>query len=380
VTAALGRPVRLGYVGAGNLAQKVHLPNFAGIDGCELVALAEVRRDLGERVQRRFGIARRYAGHHEMAADPAIDAIAVSAPFALQGEIARDCLRAGKHVFMEKPMAVSLAQADRILAAEREGSARLMVAYMKRYDAGNELVHATVAQWRRTGELGRLRYVRAHGFCGDWEAGIDVPVERSDEPPPRADAPPLPDWLPPNQAGRYVGYLQQYTHNVNLLRYFLDAGDDAQVRHVDLDDDGRTGVAVLSVGGVRCVLETGALAYHRWDEHTQAYFERGWVHTWAPPLWLRNSVAEVEIYRAAEAGAAGALGALGVQHTITRAVPEPRWSWAYKREAEHFVECLRTGSPFRSSGQDTRTDVRLFEEIFRRWLAARTEAGSLGGR
>jgi predicted dehydrogenase len=366
--AGLGRTVRLGYVGAGNLAQRVHLPNFAAITGGELVALAEVRRDLGERVARRYGIPRRYADHRELAADPEIDAVAVSAPFAVQGEIARDCLLAGKHVFMEKPMAVSLAQADRILAAEREGGARLMVAYMKRYDAGNELVHATVRQWRRTGELGRLLYVRAHGFCGDWEAGIDTPVERTDEAPPRAAAAPLPDWLPPHQAGRYLGYLQQYTHNVNLLRWLLDAGDDAQIRHVDLDADGRTGIVVLTVGGARCLLETGALAYHRWDEHTQVYFERGWVHTWAPPLLLRNSVAEVEIYRADEEGVAGALGEMGVRHTVTRALPEPRWSWAYKREAEHFVECLRTGAPFRSSGQDTRTDVRLFEDVFRHWL------------
>jgi hypothetical protein len=98
---------------------------------------------------------------------------------------------------------------------------------------------------------------------------------------------------------------------------------------VDLDEDGQTGVVVLRVGGVRCVLESGRLRYHKWDEHTQAYFERGWMHTWAPPLLLRNAVAEVEIYRSDEAsrgGAAGELGQMGVEHTITRALPEPRWS------------------------------------------------------
>jgi predicted dehydrogenase len=365
----LNRAVRLGYVGAGNLAQKVHLPNFASLPGCTLLGLAEVRRALGEDVQRRFGIPRLYGTHRELAADPEIDAIAVSAPFALQGEIARDCLLAGKPVFMEKPMAISLAQADRMLAAAREGGARLMVAYMKRYDAGNELAHEVIAQWRRTGELGALRYVRAHGFCGDWQAGIDVVVSRSDEPPPAApNTDLLPDWLPAAHGRRYVLYLQQYTHNVNLLRYLLDAGDDAQVTQVDLDPDGYSGVVVLRVAGVRCVLETGSLRYHRWDEHTQAYFERGWVHTWAPPLLQRNTVAEVEVYRSDAEGAPGHLGTLGVQHTVTRALPEPRWSWAYKREAEHFVECVRTGAPFRSSAEDTRTDVRLFEEIYRAWL------------
>lgn len=366
---ASSEPVRLGYVGAGNLAQRVHLPNFASLPGCVLLGLAEVRPTLGREVQRRLSIPRLYSDHQQLAADPEIEAIAVSAPFALQGEIARDCLLAGKHVIMEKPMAVSLAQADRLLAASRQTGARLMVGYMKRYDPGNQLAHDTIATWRRTGELGRLRYVRAHGFCGDWTAGLDVPVVTSDETPPPAPTEKwLPEWLPPEHARHYIGYLQQYTHNINLLRYLLDAGDDAQVTHVDLDPDGLTGIGVLSVAGTRCVLETGSLRYHRWDEHTQAYFERGWVHTWAPPLLLRNAVAEVELYRSDESGTPGDLGAAGVQHTITRALPEPRWSWAYKREAEHFLSCLRSGQPFGSTGEDTRSDVRLFEALYRSWL------------
>ena len=364
--------VRLGYVGCGMMAQRVHIPNFASLPDCELVALAEVRQELGEKVRRRYGIPRLYRDHRGLLDDPEFDAVAVSAPFALQGEIARQCLAAGKPVFMEKPMAISLGQAEAILTAGAASGARLMVAYMKRYDAGNELVHDTVARWRASGELGRVVYTRAHGYCGDWTAGIDLPaVETTAEPAPAAPTEEyLPAWLPREWARSYVGYLQQYTHNVNLLRFLLDAGDRAKVRHADLDPDGYTGVVVLGVDGVRAVLETGRLRYHRWDEHTQVYFERGWVQTWAPPLLLRNAVAEVEVYRTDEAGAPGALGAQGVQHTITRPIPEPRWSWAYKREAAHFIECLRTGAPFRSPGEDALTDVRLFEEVFRTWLQA----------
>src|SRR5579885_1697051 len=122
------------------MAQRVHLPNFASLPDCELVALAEVRQDLGAKVQRRYGIPRLYPDHRGLIDDPDVEAIAVSAPFALQGQIARDCLAAGKHVFMEKPMAISVPQAEAILAAAEAGPARLMIAYMKRYDPGNELV------------------------------------------------------------------------------------------------------------------------------------------------------------------------------------------------------------------------------------------------
>jgi predicted dehydrogenase len=337
------------------MAQKVHIPNFHAIPDCELVALAEVRQELGRQVQARYGIPKLYPDHTAMLSDPDIEAVAVSAAFAVQGQIARDALLAGKHVFMEKPMAVSLAQADTILGAARQSGKRLMVGYMKRYDAGNELVKAKIDAFRASGELGPIAYARNHGFCGDWTAGIDVPIVQTDEPKP--DVPAVgPEWLPDAYLGQYLGYLQQYTHNINLLRWFLDAADHVQVRAVDLDADGYTGIAVFDVNGTRAVLETGRLSHYRWDEHTQVYFRDGWVKTWAPPLLLKQVPAEVEIYRA------------GDEQIFERPIAQPAWSWSYKREAEHFVHSLRSGAQFRSSGEDTRTDVRLFEEIFRIYL------------
>ncbi len=350
--------IRIGYVGCGFMAQKVHLPNLLATPDCELVALAEVRRELGRKVQARLGIPKLYTDHQALLADPDIQAIGVSAAFMVQGEIARDALLAGKDVFMEKPMAVSLAQADAILDAARRSGRRLMVGYMKRYDAGNELVKAQVAAFRASGELGPITYVRNHGFCGDWTAGLDTPMDTTQEPMPEVPAR-GPDWLPPEFLKQYLGYLQQYTHNINLLRWFLDAGDQVKVRAVDLDDDGYTGVVILDLNGVRAVIESGSISHFRWDEHTQIYFRHGWIHTWAPPLLLRQTPAEVEIYRA------------GKEQSFIRQIPQPAWSWSYKREVEHFVHCLQTSEPFRSSGEDTRTDVCLFEEIFRAHLTQR---------
>src|SRR4051794_22294719 len=156
--------VRLGYVGCGFMAQKVHLPNFSSLPDCELLALAEVRQDLGQKVQARFGIPKLYADHRAMLADPDIEAVAVSAAFGVQGDIARDALLAGKDVFMEKPMAISVAQADAILNAARRTGKRLMIGYMKRFDAGNELVKTKLDEFKATGELGPITYVRNHGF------------------------------------------------------------------------------------------------------------------------------------------------------------------------------------------------------------------------
>ena len=54
--------IRLGYIGCGFMAQKVHIPNFTSIPDCELIGLAEVRTELGKKVQSRFGIPQLYRG------------------------------------------------------------------------------------------------------------------------------------------------------------------------------------------------------------------------------------------------------------------------------------------------------------------------------
>lgn len=337
------------------MAQKVHLPNFSTISECEILAIAEVRERLGRMVQKRFGIPRFYPNHIEMAKDRKIDAFAVSANAYVQGEIAKDLLQTGRPVFMEKPMAVSVAQAEAILKAAQTPGARLMIAYMKRYDSGNELVSEKLDAFRSSGELGAVTYARSHGFCGDWISGLDTPMDTIEQPKPELSIK-GPEWMPEEYLSSYIAYLQQYTHNVNLLRYFLHAGENVRLRAVDLGDDGYSGVVSFDMKGVHAILETGSLAHHRWDEHTQIYFEKGWVKTWAPPLLLKNVPAEVEIYHGGE------------EHIYSRPLPGDRWSWSYWREARHFISCLQSGTAFRSSGEDTLTDVRLFEEIYKAYL------------
>jgi len=349
------RSVEFGYVGCGFMAQAVHIPNFASIPEVELAALAELRPRLGEKVQQRWGFGKLYRDHRELAKDPEVEAVGVSAAFSEQGEIARDLVRAGKHVFMEKPMAVSVAQAEAMLEASRAGGGRLMVGYMKRYDGGNEIAKRYVDEFRGDPKMGGPFYARNHGFCGDWVAGLDATMETTDEKRPQPGPGQYPDWLPESLHAAYLGYLQQYTHNVNLLRWFLDAGEEARVTAVDLDDDGYTGLVTFDMKGTRAVIESGGVSHHAWDEHTQVYFRNGWVRVASPPLLLKNVAASVEVYRAGETQE--------VCHPL--AVP---YGWSYRREAEHFVECVVSGQPFRSSGEDTLNDVRLFEEVYREFV------------
>ena len=321
-----------------------------------------MRSELGQRVASRYGIPKLYKSHEELARDPDVEAVGVSAPYALQGKIAEDLLRAGKHVFMEKPMAVSLARADSIVEAERKSNARLMVGYMKRYDTGNVMLKAHLDAWKKSGESGRIMLARAHGFGGNWVYAQDpnVPFDKSpDTVPPSPDE--CPAWLPEKWKNPYLNYLQQWTHNVNLLRYFL--GDDSgssKVKSVQLDEDGLTGIVVLDINGTRAVIESGYTNFHGWEEHTQVYFQKGWLRTQAPALMAKETSASVEIYRSATEAK---------PPSLTQEFAPPGWS--YREEAKHFISCVRSGEPFRSSAEDTKHDVRLFEEIYREFIDQR---------
>jgi predicted dehydrogenase len=351
-------PVRLGYVGCGFVAQRIHIPDFVSLPDCRLLAIAEVRQDLGKEVAKRYGIPKLYRSHTELAADPDIEAVGVSGPYSLQGRIAEDLLKAGKHVFMEKPMAVSVARAEAILAAAKAGKARLMIGYMKRYDTGNLLLKKHIDQWRASNECGRILLARNHGFGGNWVYAQDpnIPFTSSPE-----KAPPAPDecppWMPEDKKSCYLGYLQQWTHNINLLRFFLDDKTGGHVASVQLDKDGMTGVVVIEFSNTRCVVESAYMKYHAWEEHTQIYFERGWLRTEAPPLMQKELPATVEIYRAAGDD---------TPPRLTREFAPA--SWSYREEAQHFLECVRSGAPFRSSGEDTLNDVKLLEAIYKAYL------------
>ncbi|MDA3959956.1 MAG: Gfo/Idh/MocA family oxidoreductase [Planctomycetota bacterium] len=348
--------ISIAYVGCGYMAQRVHLPNICDLsDRCHLAAIAETRPHLREQVCNSFTVSKRYAHHSEIAEDDSIDAVAISGHFAMQGEIAADMLRAGKHVFVEKPLGISAAQCEAIIAAEQASRKTLMVGYMKRYDAGNHLLRKTLRDWRASGDYGLPTFMRNHGFCGTWDAAVDRPFITSEEAPPEIPtALPFPSWLPESHHGSYLDYIQQYTHNVNLMRWLLDADDDWEVLHTHLDDHGCGGVALLRIGGIRASLESGSLAYHAWDEHTQIYFEGGWLKTDAPPLLLRNVSATVEYYDGRE-GHRGS-GSL---------IPDNSWTWSYREEMRAFLDMIEHGTKPESSASDTLQDMRMLEAIYR---------------
>lgn len=78
--------VRIGFVGVGGMGQCAHLKNYASIGECEVVAIAEVRQELGKRVAAKYGVTRVYASHTEMLANEKLDGIVSAQPFTRHGQ------------------------------------------------------------------------------------------------------------------------------------------------------------------------------------------------------------------------------------------------------------------------------------------------------
>lgn len=172
-------------------------PNYARILGGELqstrlIACADRQADrLGE-IAKRFPGVVTLADHSELLRLEEVEAVVVATPASTHKAIAEDCLRAGKHVLVEKPMATTSADAKSMADAAREVGRTLMVGHTFLFNPAVELIR----RYLKEGLLGRLYYLYFH------RTGLG---------PVRQDVNALWDLAP---------------HDLSMLHYWLDAEPD----------------------------------------------------------------------------------------------------------------------------------------------------------
>ncbi len=143
------RDLRVGVVGLGywgpNLAR-----NFSAIPGCELAYLCDADAVARERLLQMFPGAASAADLDELLADPALDAVVLATPVPTHAELAVRVLEAGKHCFVEKPLALTAADAEQAVAAAGEAGRVLMVGHLLEYHPGIR----ALKELTEAGELG----------------------------------------------------------------------------------------------------------------------------------------------------------------------------------------------------------------------------------
>lgn len=124
--------VRLGVIGSGRIAH-VMCTAYAEVGGAEIVATMDVVQAAAETLRERFGGRRAYTDVDDLLADPEVDAVLVCAPTQLHAAIVIKAAAAGKHIFCQKPMALSVADCDAMNAAVERAGVILQIGFMLRF-------------------------------------------------------------------------------------------------------------------------------------------------------------------------------------------------------------------------------------------------------
>lgn len=342
--------VRIGFVGVGGMGQCAHLRNYVTVPGCEVVALAELREELGKKVAARYGIPRVYRSHEEMLAAEKLDAIVASQPFTRHGTLVPELAKAGVPLFTEKPLAGTIESGEKILRALEASGSWQMVGYHKRSDPAAMYARDEIQRLKETGELGKMRYVRITMPAGDWVANGFLDLIHSQEQLPLLEwDPPASDMDKPTY-DRYVSFVNYYIHQVNMLRFLL--GEPYRVTYAD-----PSGVlfAAQSESGTAGVIEMSPyVTTVDWQESALVAFEHGTIRIdWPAPL-ASNRPGCVELFRDPGKGA-----------TPQRIVPTLPWVHAMRQQAFNFVAAVKGERRPPCDAQEALEDLKVAREYIR---------------
>lgn len=154
--AVKGRKVRYAVVGIGWISQTAFLPGVEHTGNSEVVAFVSGHEDKAAKVGEKYGIKDLYSyeEYDELLASGKIDAVYLATPNWDHIDLAVRTLNAGIHLLLEKPMATSVADCERIITAAEGSGAKLMVAYRMHHEPAMLKAFETA----HSGKLGHLRY------------------------------------------------------------------------------------------------------------------------------------------------------------------------------------------------------------------------------
>jgi myo-inositol 2-dehydrogenase/D-chiro-inositol 1-dehydrogenase len=139
-----------GLIGAGRIGP-VHAETLAfRVPQARLVAIADLKQPAAQAVASRCNIPKIVSSGAEIIADPAIDAVAICSPTDTHADLIVAAAKAGKHIFCEKPISLSLKEIDRALAAVESAGVKLQVGFNRRFDSNFLRVRQAVV----SGEIG----------------------------------------------------------------------------------------------------------------------------------------------------------------------------------------------------------------------------------
>lgn len=274
---------------------------------------------------------------HALLARKDVDVVMISTPHAVHAEQAIAAAEAGKHILLDKPMATSVADCDRILTAVKKAGVRLMIMYGQRFRDCNIEARRLV----RSGAIGQITMMQEMQLNGGGLAS-------------------LPPWQSlPENVGILVGH---GVHNIDRIRWITGA----EVRSVSaqVQRDPETGVELSSMVLMR--LTNGAMAtlWASWTIASPAF----------PHTNLRSLIAGTDGNLDLDAYGELRLGR-GKEWTVAAVQPPIDWAGqgalspvrmeAYRRQDQEFIDAVIENREPSVTGEDGRAAVTVAEAAYR---------------
>lgn len=314
--------IRFGVIGAGRIG-KVHIENLVNrIPDAEVLSFVEVIPEEREKIAARYHIPKASSDFKEVIKDPAIDAIAICTPTETHYPIILEAAAAGKHVFCEKPLDLSIDKIKKInLEAEKHGI-KLMVAFNRRFDPNFLKVHNLV----KAGKIGEPHVLRI----------------TSRDPAP-----------PPEEYIRSSGglFLDMTIHDFDMARYLIDSPiievyvqgrvliDPVFERAGDID----TAVVVLSYeNGAIGTIDNSRQAVYGYDQRVEVFGAEGMVT-------VKNNTEDNHIY----------MNRTGVSTALPLNFFMERYTESYLGEMQAFIQSLQNDTQPPVTGEDGLKAVQI---------------------
>ncbi|MBC9719447.1 TIM barrel protein [Streptomyces sp. TRM66268-LWL] len=311
------RDLRIGILGCGPIAQNAHLDAVRKARNAELYAICDAAPDLLERMRQIHAPRYAHSDYAAMLADPELDAVVIAVDDRYHAELAGQALAAGKHLLVEKPLAVSVEECEELRAQTAAAGLVVQVGNNRRFHPGWQDAKRFLDE-----EMGGVLAFSAwyHDSVHRYTLQDNlypVPVVSD-----RARRPAEP-WKEVRE--RYC-LLTHASHLLDTARYFLGPITSVRAVHLEGGDQHSWTIEARFCNGVAGQLRLVVPAQADFEEGFQIYGEHGSIEGSAPLPWFQR--ARVECFKDGH---------------YQRVLGED--GFTFKRQVEAFADTVLNGAP-----------------------------------
>lgn len=149
--------IRIGLIGAGNIAQNAHIPAYLKQSDVELVGVCDLKEERAKEVAKKYGMKYAVTDYNELLAKDDIDAVSICTWNNAHAGAALAAAKAGKHILCEKPMAMNPGEAEAMLKAAKENNVVFQIGFVNRFRSDSKVIK----EMADAGKFGDIYYSKA---------------------------------------------------------------------------------------------------------------------------------------------------------------------------------------------------------------------------